>query len=77
MQIFPAFLNLLRDSANNSPQSVSKNSLFVPVHMLKVNPLENKQTWCPVINYSTATSSEKETNNVSSTAFILFATGNS
>ena len=73
-KIFAAFLIFLCDLSNDLLQSVSKNSLFAPVHTLKINPLENKYTRCYITNNSTTISGEKETNNVSSTAFILYVT---
>ena len=72
MKIFAAFLIVFRDSSNDSLQRVSKKSLVAPVNTLKINPPENNKLGVP-----TVFSSEKKTNNISSTSFILFVTRNS
>ena len=72
MKFFASFLIPFCDSSNDSLQSASKNSLFAPVHALKINPLESNKLGIPRL-----ISREKETSNVTSTSFIIFVTGNS
>ena len=72
MKFFASFLIPFCDSSNDLLQSASKNSLFTPVHPLKINPLKSNKLGMPRV-----ISSEKETSNVSGTSFIIFVTGNS